>query len=181
MTRGLLAGASALAMMAGTAWFVCYRNGSSEVASDRRHSGPSTGCRGQGDYRLAHQYDVYVSTGGWIEHVLRYGPPARIDMIELSVGFVSIPSTICCAWSDRYITTAQSAANRAAALTHWLPAFSRRQTLDSKPIDVNRLMAGMVELIRRTVGREIAAEVLRAAGCGRPALAKRIKGIIAET
>ncbi len=41
---------------------------------------------------------------------------------------------------DRYITAAQGAAKRAAALTHRLLAFSRRQTLDPKPTDVNRLM-----------------------------------------
>ena len=53
---------------------------------------------------------------------------------------------------ERYIDAAQGAAKRAAALTHRLLAFSRRQTLDPKPTDVNRLVAGMEELIRRTVG-----------------------------
>ncbi len=53
---------------------------------------------------------------------------------------------------DRYVQTAQGAAQRAAALTHRLLAFSRRQTLDPKPTDVNRLVAGIDELIRRTVG-----------------------------
>ncbi len=52
----------------------------------------------------------------------------------------------------RYITAAQGAANRAAALTHRLLAFSRRQTLTPEAVDVNRLVAGMEELIRRTVG-----------------------------
>ena len=46
-------------------------------------------------------------------------------------------------------------AQRAAALTHRLLAFSRRQTLDPKPTDVNRLVAGMEDLIRRTVGPAI--------------------------
>ena len=65
---------------------------------------------------------------------------------------------------DRYIHAAQGAARRAAALTHRLLAFSRRQTLDPKPTDVNRLVAGLVELIRRTVGPEIAIEVVEAGG-----------------
>jgi PAS domain S-box-containing protein len=56
---------------------------------------------------------------------------------------------------DRYISAAQGAARRAAALTHRLLAFSRRQTLDPKPTDVNRLVAGMEELIKRTMGPEI--------------------------
>ena len=56
---------------------------------------------------------------------------------------------------DRYVAAAQDATRRAAALTHRLLAFSRRQTLDPRPTDVNRLVAGMEELIRRTVGPAI--------------------------
>ncbi|WP_182085717.1 ATP-binding protein [Aureimonas sp. ME7] len=59
---------------------------------------------------------------------------------------------------DRYINGAQGAARRAAALTHRLLAFSRRQTLDPKPTDVNRLVAEMEDLIQRTVGPQIAVE-----------------------
>ena len=40
---------------------------------------------------------------------------------------------------DRYFTAAQGAVKRAAALTHRLLAFSRRQTLDPKPTNINRL------------------------------------------
>ncbi|MBI0539609.1 PAS domain-containing sensor histidine kinase [Roseomonas sp. KE2513] len=65
---------------------------------------------------------------------------------------------------DRYVNAAQGAAKRAAALTHRLLAFSRRQTLDPKPIVVNRLVRGMEELIRRTIGPEIALEVAEAGG-----------------
>ncbi|MEA1830879.1 GAF domain-containing protein [Methylobacterium durans] len=53
---------------------------------------------------------------------------------------------------DRYVGAAQGASKRAAALTQRLLAFSRRQTLDPKPTDVVRLIHGMEELIRRTVG-----------------------------
>ena len=63
---------------------------------------------------------------------------------------------------DRYMTAAQGAAKRAAALTHRLLAFSRRQTLDPKPTDVNRLATGMQELIQRTVGPAIQVEVVGA-------------------
>ncbi|OGB27804.1 MAG: hypothetical protein A3I66_06245 [Burkholderiales bacterium RIFCSPLOWO2_02_FULL_57_36] len=52
----------------------------------------------------------------------------------------------------RYIDAAESIADRAAALTHRLLAFSRRQTLDPKITNVNRLVASMRELIQRTVG-----------------------------
>ncbi|MDP4027056.1 ATP-binding protein, partial [Methylobacterium sp. NEAU 140] len=59
---------------------------------------------------------------------------------------------------DRYMAAAQGAAQRAAALTHRLLAFSRRQTLDPRATDVNRLVAGMEELIRRTVGPAVRIE-----------------------
>jgi signal transduction histidine kinase/CheY-like chemotaxis protein len=60
----------------------------------------------------------------------------------------------------RYVNTAQGAAKRAASLTHRLLAFSRRQTLDPAPTDVNRLVAGMDELIRRTMGPAIQVKVI---------------------
>lgn len=59
---------------------------------------------------------------------------------------------------DRYLEGAQGAVKRAAALTHRLLAFSRRQTLDPKPTNVDRLVAGMQELIQRTVGPQIYVE-----------------------
>ena len=64
---------------------------------------------------------------------------------------------------ERYVTAAQGAARRATALTHRLLAFSRRQTLDPRPTDVNRLVAGMEELIGRTVGMGITVEPMVAA------------------
>lgn len=59
---------------------------------------------------------------------------------------------------DKYVDAAQGAARRAAALTHRLLAFSRRQTLDPRPTDANALIAGMEELVRRTVGPSVAVE-----------------------
>jgi CheY-like chemotaxis protein len=65
---------------------------------------------------------------------------------------------------ERYIAAAQGASKRAAALTHRLLAFSRRQTLDPKPTDVNRLVADLQELIQRTVGPAITVEAVGASG-----------------
>lgn len=65
---------------------------------------------------------------------------------------------------DRYMTAASGATRRAAALTHRLLAFSRRQTLAPKPTDVNALVSGMEDLVRRTVGPAIDLEVVGASG-----------------
>ncbi|MBP0446433.1 PAS domain S-box protein [Roseomonas sp. SSH11] len=59
---------------------------------------------------------------------------------------------------DRYLSAANGAASRAAALTHRLLAFARRQTLDPKPTDANRLVTDMEDLIRRTVGPAVVIE-----------------------
>ncbi len=68
---------------------------------------------------------------------------------------------------DRYLNAAKGAAKRAAALTHRLLAFSRRQTLDPKPTNVNALTSGMEDLIRRTMGPGITVEVVAAIGLWR--------------
>jgi signal transduction histidine kinase/ActR/RegA family two-component response regulator len=65
---------------------------------------------------------------------------------------------------DRFILAAQGAGRRAASLTQRLLAFSRRQTLDPKPTEVNRLIAGMEDLLRRTVGPTTDIEIVGAAG-----------------
>ena len=65
---------------------------------------------------------------------------------------------------ERFIAGAQTSAQRAAALTQRLLAFSRRQTLAPKPTDVNRLIFGMEDLISRTIGPSIKLEVVGAAG-----------------
>jgi len=55
----------------------------------------------------------------------------------------------------RFTEAAVSSANRAAALTHRLLAFSRRQSLDRKTLNVNELIHSLEDLIRRTKGDPI--------------------------
>ena len=58
-------------------------------------------------------------------------------------------------------------AQRAASLTQRLLAFSRRSPLDPKPIDANRLVTGMSELLRRSLGEQITVETVLAGGLWR--------------
>jgi PAS domain S-box-containing protein len=55
----------------------------------------------------------------------------------------------------RYINAAMTSANRAAALTHRLLAFARRQPLIPKSVDVNQLVVSLEDLLRRTIGETI--------------------------
>jgi PAS domain S-box-containing protein len=63
---------------------------------------------------------------------------------------------------NRFITGAMTAAHRAAALTHRLLAFSRRQPLDPKPVCANPLIASMEDLLRRTMGEQITLDMILA-------------------
>src|ERR1700722_15946585 len=64
---------------------------------------------------------------------------------------------------SRALETAANGARRAASLTQRLLAFSRRQPLNPKPIELNALVAGMSDLLHRTLGETVELEVVRAA------------------
>ncbi|MET0406058.1 MAG: response regulator [Cystobacter sp.] len=66
--------------------------------------------------------------------------------------------------AGRYINAAMSSVNRAAALTHRLLAFSRRQPLEPRPVDAHALIVSLEELMRRTIGPSIHLEVRPAEG-----------------
>ncbi|WP_193040918.1 ATP-binding protein [Pseudomonas sp. K2] len=59
----------------------------------------------------------------------------------------------------RFADAAVASAHRAAALTHRLLAFSRRQSLDRRPLDPNQLVASLEDLFQRTKGAHITLKV----------------------
>ena len=86
------------------------------------------------------------------------GIVGSLEMLQTRIGQGRIDQL------DRYIQAAATSANRAATLTHRLLTFSRRQTLDPRPIEVRALIASMDELIRRTLGPAIRVETSMADG-----------------
>ncbi len=86
------------------------------------------------------------------------GISGSLQMMETRIGQGRLDAV------PRYIDAALGAARRAAALTQRLLAFSRRQTLDPKPTNLNRLIADMEDLVRRSTGPDIAVEIVGAAG-----------------
>lgn len=60
---------------------------------------------------------------------------------------------------DGLIDLGVTSANRAAGLTHRLLAFSRRQSLDSKPVEINRLVSSMGELLQRSINESITLQM----------------------
>ncbi len=99
---------------------------------------------------LAHDFNnILAGLSGSMELIQARVSQGRLDTVE------------------RYISAGMGAIKRAAALTHRLLAFSRRQTLDPRPVDVNRLVNDMAELIQRTVGPGIHVDVIAATGLWR--------------
>ncbi len=91
---------------------------------------------------IAHDFNnLLTGIGGALELARRRAEDGRFDDLQ------------------RYIGMAILSADRAAGLTRRLLAFSRRQPLDPQPLEVNRLMADMEELLRRTLGPSIELEM----------------------
>lgn len=87
---------------------------------------------------IAHDFNnMLMGVTGSLDLMRRYIAAGRYDKV------------------DRYMETASVAAGRAAALTQRLLAFSRRQSLDPRPVDVNELMQSMSDLIERAADERI--------------------------
>jgi PAS domain S-box-containing protein len=92
------------------------------------------------------------------------------NLLQVIIGNIDTLQRILPPESGRLQRSARNAmagAQRAAALTQRLLAFSRRQPLDPKPIDVNVLVNGMSEMVHRTLGETISVETVIGAGLWR--------------
>jgi len=67
----------------------------------------------------------------------------------------------------RSASNAMAGARRAESLTQRLLAFSRQQPLDPKPLDLGRLVTGMSDLLRRTLGEQVTVETVLGGGLWR--------------
>jgi PAS domain S-box-containing protein len=94
---------------------------------------------------LAHDFNnLLTSISGSFEVIDKHVDAGRFEKIK------------------HFVSMGRASAKRAAALTHRLLTFSRRQTVDPKPVDVNRLIAGMEDLVRRTIGPGVELELVGA-------------------
>ena len=117
------------------------------LAEDRLRQSQKMEAVGQLTGGLAHDFNNLLT-----------GIMGSLELLKIRVAQRRLDSV------DRYISGAQNEAARAAALTHRLLAFSRRQTLDPRATEVNILVAGMKELVQRTVGPEIRVDTVLADG-----------------
>ena len=81
---------------------------------------------------------------------LLQGIIGSLEVARLRAGQAALDDTV------RFIDNAHHAADRAAALTHRLLAFARRQPLVTRSVDVRESILGMEQLLRQTIGESIA-------------------------
>jgi PAS domain S-box-containing protein len=92
------------------------------------------------------------------------------NMLSIVIGSLDMAARKLTSDPDKarqYIANANEGARRAATLTARLLAFSRQQALEPQSIDPNKLVGGMSELIRRTIGDSIQMETVLAGGVWR--------------
>jgi PAS domain S-box-containing protein len=95
---------------------------------------------------IAHDFNNLLTViMGNLEHLERVSPPAQQP-------------------TQRLIAAALRGASRAAILTDRLLVFSRRHPLAPEVLSVNKLVAGMSDLLRRTIGEAILVETVLAGG-----------------
>ena len=119
----------------------CERQAELERAQEQLRHSQKMEAVGQLTGGLAHDFNNLLA-----------GVAGSLDLIKLRLGQGRAGEI------ERYLTVAQGATRRAAALTHRLLAFSRRQTLAPRAICVNTMVDGMLEMIRRTVGPGVRVE-----------------------
>ena len=102
--------------------------------------------------RQAHKMEAIGQLTGGIAHDFNNLLQGIVGSLDLLAKRVDEGRT---AGLERFVAGAMDSAQRAAALTHRLLAFSRRQPLDPMPLEVNALVLSMEELLRRTMGESI--------------------------
>jgi two-component system, NtrC family, sensor kinase len=90
------------------------------------------------------------------------------NLLTVIIGNLDIALRKCAdAALERPLRNALIGGQRGAQLTQKLLAFSRRQPLSPRPVDPNRLIAGMSDLLRRSLGEKIDIETVGGAGLWR--------------
>ncbi|HUE85882.1 MAG TPA: ATP-binding protein [Vicinamibacterales bacterium] len=111
------------------------------------------------------QRDVHLREGQRLEAIGQLAGGIAHDfnnLLTIIIGYASsLEEQIRTSESgSRDLAELRAAAEKAASLTHQLLAFSRRQLLQPKPVQINRVVSQMQSMLRRTIGREISLTVL---------------------
>ncbi len=120
-----------------------------ETAEESLRQSQKMNAIGQLTAGIAHDFNnLLTGIGGAVEMVGRRVPQPSAEV-------------------TRFLDLARSGVSRAATLTQRLLAFSRQQPLQIEAVDANKLVSGMSELLRRTLGEKVQVETVLAGGLWR--------------
>jgi signal transduction histidine kinase len=123
----------------------------------------SARAQAEGQLRQMHKMEAVGQLTGGIAHDFNNMLAVVMSSITLSQKRLNRGETSIAPMLD----AAMDAANRAAKLTARLLAFSRQQPLAPEPLDANKFMAGLTELLQRTLGENIQVETVLGGGLWR--------------
>jgi signal transduction histidine kinase len=137
-------------------------NAELDAESKLRHDAEDT-------LRQAHKMEAVGQLTGGIAHdfnnllTIIIG---NLDNMKRQIAQAANPGTVSelSAKLSKSVDAALQGARNASQLTQRLLAFSRRQALEPQRLDVNRLVSGMLDMLRRTLGAEISIETVLGAG-----------------
>ena len=143
---------------------VAERTAGLELASERLVAEAASRQRAEEQLRQAQKMEAVGRLTGGIAHDFN-------NLLTIITGSLDMARRRLGKGEEARVETllghAAEGANRAAALTYRLLAFSRQQPLAPEPIDANKLVGGMSDLLRRTLGENIAVETVFAGGLWR--------------
>lgn len=137
---------------------VAHRTGELEVALARLRAEGESRAAAEEQLRQAQKMEAVGQLTGGIAHDFNNLLTVVVGSLDLLRRRVEGERV------TRLVDNAMDGAQRAATLTQRLLAFSRQQPLAPRPVDVNRLVAGMSDLLRRTLGEQIQVETVLAGG-----------------
>ncbi|MFT3809731.1 MAG: CHASE3 domain-containing protein [Micropepsaceae bacterium] len=132
-------------------------------ANSRLHAEAVTRERAEAQVRQMQKMESVGQLTGGIAHDFN-------NMLAIIIGSLDLAKRRMASDPEKAATgiaNAADAAQRAAQLTSRLLAFSRQQPLAPGPIEANKLVGGMSELLRRTIGEDILLETVLAGGLWR--------------
>jgi two-component system, NtrC family, sensor kinase len=154
LTSHLFFGLPATALLVALAWLTLMRTKDLHREAARRAAAEET-------LRQSQKMEAIGQLTGGIAHDFN-------NLLTVIIGNLDIALRKCAdAALERPLRNALIGGQRAAQLTQKLLAFSRRQPLSPRPVDANRLIAGMSDLLRRSLGEKIDIEIVGAAGLWR--------------
>ena len=154
LTSHLIFGLPATALLVALAWLTLMRTKDLHREAARRAAAEET-------LRQSQKMEAIGQLTGGIAHDFN-------NLLTVIIGNLDIALRKCAdAALERPLRNALMGGQRAAQLTQKLLAFSRRQPLSPRPVDANRLIAGMSDLLRRSLGEKIDIETVGGAGLWR--------------